>query len=478
MTVASTTLNILSTNDLHSALEQWPKVTGVLKRKRTEAEQAGEEVLLFDIGDHSDRVHPVTEALKGKANTHLLNEMTYDGVTIGNNEGITFSKEDLNTLYDDAVFPVILCNLFHLDGSRPVWASPSVVKTMDSGVKIGVTGATVPFRQFYEPLGWSVTDPVTSLKEETDKLKETCDFIICLSHLGYSEDEYLAAHNPDIDLILGSHTHHVLKEGIEIDGTWINQSGKGGSYIGEAKIMISSSNGASPELSVESVKSLSVMEEPEDSDTAKSVELLKKRADRLLEEPVTVLKSKLDVDWFKPSPFANLLAHTVKEWCEADVSMVNAGVLLHSIGPGVVTKGDLHDLCPHPINPVIVAISGDQLLETIRQARSDEMTHFQLKGFGFRGKVLGHMAFDGLEIKGAGSYISDQHVRIEGVPIERRRIYSLATLDMFTLGRLYPPVSSTLKKTYFMPEFLRDLLTWKLAQVNGKHTMNGSSSGM
>ncbi len=42
-----------------------------------------------------DRSNIYTEATLGKGNVELLNEAQYDVVTIGNNEGITLSFEDL-----------------------------------------------------------------------------------------------------------------------------------------------------------------------------------------------------------------------------------------------------------------------------------------------------------------------------------------------------------------------------------------------
>jgi 2',3'-cyclic-nucleotide 2'-phosphodiesterase (5'-nucleotidase family) len=49
--------------------------------------------LVFDLGDHADRVDAATEATKGKINTHLLNALMPTAVTIGNNEGITFQHD-------------------------------------------------------------------------------------------------------------------------------------------------------------------------------------------------------------------------------------------------------------------------------------------------------------------------------------------------------------------------------------------------
>ncbi|WP_252315284.1 hypothetical protein [Sinobaca sp. H24] len=48
----------------------------------------------------------------------LLNEAEISHVTIGNNEGITFSREELEDLYGKADFKVLLANLFDEQGKR------------------------------------------------------------------------------------------------------------------------------------------------------------------------------------------------------------------------------------------------------------------------------------------------------------------------------------------------------------------------
>lgn len=67
---------------------------------------------MFDLGDHVDRFHPISEATFGKANVELLNRLQYDAATIGNNEGITLPHQELDTLYDNAqflsLFPICL----------------------------------------------------------------------------------------------------------------------------------------------------------------------------------------------------------------------------------------------------------------------------------------------------------------------------------------------------------------------------------
>src|SRR5690625_4958086 len=114
------------TNDLHSNFEQWPRVAAFLKQESAKRAAADDSYWLIDIGDHVDRVDPIAEAFMGKANVALLNELDYDVVTIGNNEGITLPHEDLFHLYDDAAFQVVCANLESRDKRDPHWLQHTV----------------------------------------------------------------------------------------------------------------------------------------------------------------------------------------------------------------------------------------------------------------------------------------------------------------------------------------------------------------
>ena len=111
---------IYHTNDVHSHFNNWPRIKQELKKQREIHRAANETMLTFDIGDHIDRFHPYTEALLGKGNIRMLNESGFDGITIGNNEGITLAHEDLFDLYDEAEFDCIVANLYQEDGKRPI----------------------------------------------------------------------------------------------------------------------------------------------------------------------------------------------------------------------------------------------------------------------------------------------------------------------------------------------------------------------
>jgi len=459
------TVHIYHTNDLHSHFENWPKIVHYLKTKKHIHKSKNETVFLFDIGDHVDRFHPITEATGGVANVELLNHLTPDAITIGNNEGITLPFEALDRLYNHAQFPVIVSNLFYLDGTRPKWAKPYVIKHLQNGVRIGILGVTVCFEQFYRQLGWMITEPMANIKETLEEIRGKADVIILLSHLGISDDEWIAQQFPDIDVILGAHTHHVLDRGKLVGNTLLAGAGKFGQWLGHIELKIDSAQKKLVNKKAEIIETKTI--EKEDVFTIKWLDQKKAESAQKLNEAVVELKEELRIDWFSDSPFAKLLASALKEWCDGEVSMVNAGVLLESLPKGLVTKGDLHRICPHPINPCKIMVQGDQLKEVILQARTKEMEQLKLKGLGFRGKVMGRMVFDGIETVMETLEDGKEHVKkifVNGKRLDQNHVYAVATIDMFTLGPLYPQLSRVKNKIYFMPELLRDVLAWKLSK--------------
>ncbi|MFB5660823.1 bifunctional metallophosphatase/5'-nucleotidase [Alteribacillus sp. HJP-4] len=457
-------LHIYHTNDLHSELSQWPSVVSYMKSQRSFHEKQGETALFFDLGDHTDRVHPITEATKGKANVRLLNEAGIHHITIGNNEGITFSKEELDELYDEASFTVLLANLFDEKGNRPRWAEPYDLLRTKEGLRIGLIGLTVPFYPFYKELGWDVQDPFKWLPELLEKVKEQSDIVILLSHLGYPDDEEIARKFNGIDVILGAHTHHLLKQAVNINNTLIAQCGKNCYYAGEIKLLydqdrnkVIHSEGAA----------VSVRHERPSPETKALLASLGEETDKLLEERIAHLSREIAVSWTEPSEFAKLLTDGVKEWCGAEIAMLNSGLLLDSLPSGPVTRKDIHRLCPHPVNPCLVHVKGSVLKETIAAAFTEKMIHLPLKGLGFRGVKLGRMEFSGMtvELDELSSYV--KQILIGSERIDPKKEYKLATADMFTFGPLYPGLAQCTKKKYFMPETMRDVLAYTLSKQYG-----------
>lgn len=66
--------------------------------------------------------------------------------------------------------------------------------------------------------------------------------------------------------------------------------------------------------------------------------MLQEESKHIMAEPVVHLKEALPVDWFQETSFSHMLASALKTWCNAEIGMVNAGVLLEGLEEGVVTR--------------------------------------------------------------------------------------------------------------------------------------------
>ena len=137
-------IQIVHTNDLHSHFENFPRVERFIKQARQTS--SADDFYLFDLGDAEDRAHPLTEATNGQANIEWMDPLHYDAATIGNNEGLGNSHQDLEHLYDHANFPVILNNLFEKDdGKLAHFAQPAKIFTTKQQTTVGVIGLTAPY---------------------------------------------------------------------------------------------------------------------------------------------------------------------------------------------------------------------------------------------------------------------------------------------------------------------------------------------
>ncbi|WP_186578163.1 bifunctional metallophosphatase/5'-nucleotidase [Aquibacillus kalidii] len=449
------------TNDLHSHFENWSKIVSYFNQKKEQRKAAKQASWFLDIGDHVDRSHSISEAFMGKANVELLNHANYDIATIGNNEGITLDYDDLYHLYDHASFQLVCGNLQSVNKDNPSWLKDSYYSITDSGIKIGFIGLTAPFNAFYNLLGWNVTSPYEYLDRHIDRIANNCDIVILLSHLGINEDEEIARRYPDIDVIIGGHTHHLFRTGEYVNKTLLTAAGKHGTNVGE--VILTWDHYRNKLVQKEGYVT-NIEHVDRDSMTGVKLDEYQKQADQILGETVVTLTEPLEVNWFQSTKLMTMLVDTLMEWTNSDCAMLNAGLLLETLDAGDVSYRDIHRICPHPINPCTVDLNGNELAEVIRGSLTKSLMELELKGFGFRGTVIGKMVFAGLDVE-----LEHQHgeyrvgsIRMGGKLLDRNKTYRVATADMFTFGQLLPEISRAKKKHFFMPEFLRDLLVHAL----------------
>jgi len=452
-------LHFLHTNDIHSRFDQMPLIAYQVHRLRRQWESRGEGVIVLDLGDHMDRMHPLTEGTEGAANVDILKTTGVDLVTIGNNEGLTFTKEQLNRLYEDVPFAVVLSNFFDRDtGQPPAWARPYVLRQY-KGVRLGFLGVTAAFQAFYQLLGWDVTSPVEAVGKWIQQFGRDVDQWIVLSHIGIHEDVRLAEALPPGSLIFGAHTHNLFPEGAWLSECLLAEAGKYGEYLGHVEVRY---NGATRKVVAMRAEILPLRSDaPAHPETQAVIQRSRKVAAQVLGRPTVWIDEPLEIRYDAESDLGNLLADGLRRVAGAEIGLVNSGQLLDHIQAGLLSKGTLHQICPSPINPCRARLKGETLLKSLEQSLLKEYQERTVFGFGFRGKVLGNLSSSGLKV----CYDPDgppgnklRQVWVGDELLDPRKWYTVGMIDMFTFGVGYPELKNGLDFTFFLPEFLRDIL--------------------
>ncbi len=454
-------VKLIHTNDIHSHLENAAKAATVIRDIRARHQQ--DALLLVDVGDHMDRMRLETEGTDGQCNIAMMNATGYELFVPGNNEGLTFTKDNLHDLAQQAQFPIVASNMReYVSGERPEWVKPYWV-TEKAGVKIGIIGVTVDFNAFYHLLGWDVQEPIPVIRELTALLRPQVDVLVVCSHLGLGRDEQLAAEIPGIDCILGGHTHHLLEQPMRIGSTSICATGKLGEYVGEIDIHVDS---RTRQVEIQG-RCVAVRDYAADRELVDMLQQYRTVAKEAMGRTVVIVDRSLPVSWTAESPLANLLAAGLRRWTDADIGLVNAGQLLKNVERGGVSKEMLHECCPSPINPCRMKLSGKAILQALEESLLHQFVHIPIRGFGFRGEELGVLAVDGATIQydpTRPSYEKILSVYIEGQPLQPDQIYTVGTIDMFSFGIGYMSLKGRGEVQYWLPEFIRDVLHSQLSE--------------
>lgn len=452
-------ITILHTNDLHSHFENWPRIRRYLKTTRQQVMADGATVYTFDLGDHVDRVHPVSEATNGQQNIQLMNQIGYDGVTIGNNEGLGFVRAQLDHLYDHANFPVILGNLRTPDTHElPDWAIDHRLLTTAAGTRLLVLGLTAPYHLTYPLAGWQILDVQPTLAALLQRFAGQFDVCVLLSHLGLDVDRLLAKRFPQVTVIIGSHTHHLLPHGEHDHQSLLAAAGKFGRYIGKIELSITPDHQVkSAVASVTETATLPVA----DGDTAEITGLQDLGESILSEQRVANLPTAMEADPTGQPRLVREGLHAIAEYAGTQAAILNAGLFLQDLPSGVVNQNQLHQLLPHNMHVMTVTLSGYDLWRLVQEFELARLflRRFPQKGMGFRGKIFGELNYLGL------AYDAVTHqVTWRGEPLSPTRQYHIAMVDHYLFIPFFPTISIVGKNQILYDDLLREVFAQYLAR--------------
>jgi 5'-nucleotidase len=461
-------LHLLHTNDVHSQLENFMRLGRELRALRDGLRNQGEFVLTFDIGDVLDRVRPETEATMGLINADLLASLEYDGFVFGNNEGLTIPVQQWQMFQQRAQTVIFGTNFRKPDGSAFSFFEDFHIYSQGD-VRIGVFGLTPDYRQPYERLGVKVLDPLERAEAMVARLRQQgCQVIVVLSHLGHHQDRVLARRVHGIDVILGGHTHQFMKQAETIGQTAMFQAGKHAMVFGHT--VIDFDTDAGKVVKVASTLRTVSHETPFDDQMQRAYEASRSAVMERLSTPVIHLTEPLEVDFEAESPFANALVDALFEAYPADLGMMMTGALNASLLPGRIELQHILGACSTPTRPVLLTLSGKDLISIVEKAIRPEFFRRPGFGYGFRGSVVGYLALANATAYVTVSEDGDGVVRLSellvgGKPVEPARKYRVVTCEFLWLSPTFEEFQRA-TDIDFQPPLVREVLLKQLNSPN------------
>ncbi len=158
------------------------------------------------------------KTVRGKQMIDVLNAVGVDWATFGNHE-FDIPYEDLQQRLNESEFRYVSGNVAHIQGdvvdvfhqfkkdaTKDV-LNHAIISYKDADgttAKMGVIAVTLPLNKVNYVL---YEDIFESYKMHYEAIKDSCDFVVAVTHLNIPDDQKLAKMFPQVQLIMGGHDH-------------------------------------------------------------------------------------------------------------------------------------------------------------------------------------------------------------------------------------------------------------------------------
>ena len=444
-------ITIWHTNDVHSQFEDFSLIVSYI-REHVNIEKD----FLLDAGDFCDQKSVMINGTHGVGGIELLKSAGYDAMAIGNNEffaGMEYLEEMTNQN-----FPLLSANLFRLN-KEPISGVLPFITLTRSGVRVLIIGISPYWGEspestaFTDMCGMKLLEPTSLVQKILEQEKGNYDISILLSHGGIKKDREIAETVNGLDCIIGGHSHTEMDEAEHINGTWIHQSGCWAKYLGKLTLEVDD------DYHVVSASGENIVVEKEKDPQIESVMAQQTEiAIAELSKVLYVLPQDLEFSIEHECMAMNVLADMMWKTYPSDLALINHGILSKGISREV-TKLNLLEVSPSPLNLTTVVWSGKQIKDAILASQKNEYIHMTSNRWsGFRGTELGTIAVSyNVEVN-----CDLQIIKIDGIPLDEEKCYRVITSDFLQRGSGYEMLGGSLKETNFAKEYFRDLLEMKL----------------
>lgn len=382
-------LSVGYVNDLHGQTNNMLRVLSGIKGDLKLS--AGDN----DIGDEKNAgVHKVT--------TKFLNIAEIRATALGNHELDTTQKDCIDLIdHFNGDFlsinykkdPIELQDPEEVEklgrGELDKHLKNSVIVEV-KGEKIGLIGASpmdmlerLTHPNYYADSHMDdLEDTIEEIQDEIDDLKEKgINKIILLSHLGYKTDKIVAQNTEGIDVIIGGHTHELLKgikEGENFFETKngepliITQAGRDGNYFGLLNLTFDK-NG----IITKAQNNLG------ESRLFQKNMINQYLFDEILGKPEVVGRIKQapppPSSLIEENPHANFVCDIMKEMTDSDIGLWHNCGVRNFFHEGEINTRDIKDLSPFLDYVAVANVSEATLVETFKDAIAKTFEHASYK---------------------------------------------------------------------------------------------------
>jgi len=451
-------ITILHTNDVHGRIEPFKYedkkglIGGMARRAALikALEGSNENVVTVDAGDFAQG-SLFFNIFSGIPDVKLMHAAGYDIATLGNHEfdkGLKVTKE----IVKQSEFPFVCANIrFTGDKELQEMIKPYVIKDYNE-VKVAFIGLiSEQLKILANKLDdVEILDSVKTGREIAEKINSEVDLIVVISHMGEDDDIELAKAVPEIDVIIGGHSHTFIEQpriyNEKQDKTLVLQGGEFGVYLGRLDISVKDK-----EIQSYYYSFIPVDEQiTADVDIQKKVKILAKEIEKYKHKKIGKLVVAIgDEDKNIRKTLmkkGSLVTEAIKyRFPEVDVVLQNSGGirLNRQIGPGDITLADILELYPFENTIVTLELKGSDLksvLETSSRRYPRSSGGF-LQSLGLEytintDKPHQVLSENGLEIITPGNRVSD--IKINEAPLESDKYYIIAVNDyMYNGGNGY-----------------------------------------
>lgn len=368
-------LVILHINDPHGKLtpydENDTKNVGGMTRvatliKKLKSENPNNTIVLH-AGDELSRGDDVTTCFSGESNMLVIEASGFDAFTPGNGD---FYSGASNLVKQTSLMkvPVVNANITYKDSGKQIF--PSYIIKEINGLRIAILGLGVIREEHPSSRNLKLNDPIQVAKELLPEISGKSDIIIALTHIGLGADVLLAQKCPEIDVIVGGHTHNKLDEPMLVprkdgDGNVvIVQAGEYTRFLGKLDIDIQKNKSDQYEV-VKSDENLITIDSTIKEDEIASA-IIEKYSVKLSEVLYT---SSIDLP-YKGSgdcPIGDFVADIVRTHFNSDVALIDRGSVQGGIKKGMVTLRDACKIHPWHNQILIYELTGEQLKDILSE---------------------------------------------------------------------------------------------------------------